>query len=361
MFCAPPGPDDAAVLESAGSSAASYLLAVGSLDPRKNLPLLAQAYAALSDEERAAHPLVVVGGGAGIFRSEQISWPAEVVDAGYVSDDELRALYAGCRAVVFVSLAEGFGLPLVEAAAAGAGSLRHLRPRRCSAGSAARTPRTTSTRRPSTASPPVCGAWRSSSVPGVDLARFAWDDSARRVAELCQAVGSGTAVTPWSDSTAGSPVPAPARPHAGEDRSVSLHDVEPRAPRVAVVLASAGRPHAARPGSASVQRPDAVNPSPASCPFPTPRACPTTRSLLEGWAVVTGTRGLAAQRNAGMDAVPDADLVAFFDDDAVVRADYLARAVDFLGRAPRGRRAHGPRPRRRRGHRRDRRGGAPRP
>ena len=40
--------------------------------------------------------------------------------AGYVSDDDLAELYANARGVVFPSLAEGFGLPLVEAAASGA-------------------------------------------------------------------------------------------------------------------------------------------------------------------------------------------------------------------------------------------------
>ena len=43
--------------------------------------------------------------------------------------------------------------------------------------------------------------------------------------------------------------------------------------------------------------------------------------------IVTGSRGAAAQRNAAIDVVPDADLVFFFDDDAVVRPDYLSRGI----------------------------------
>lgn len=187
VFSAPSGPDDVAVLLSRGLASGSYLLAVGSLDPRKNLPLLARAYAALSDAERTTHPLVVVGGGAGIFRSEQISWPAEVVDAGYVSDDELRALYAGCRAVVFVSHAEGFGLPLVEAAASGAGSLviselpvfRWI----CGDGAHYVDPRSVES---------ITGGLRAAiedpRPPSMDLARFTWDRSAEIVAELCTSV-----------------------------------------------------------------------------------------------------------------------------------------------------------------------------
>lgn len=189
VFGTPAGDEDEAVLAARGLAHGTYLLAVGSLDPRKNLPALAHAYAALSDEERAAHPLVVVGGGAGIFRSERISWPAEVVDAGYVSDDELRALYAGAQAVVFVSWAEGFGLPLVEAAAAGAGSLviSDIPVFRWVCGDAAHyvdpgsVPAITAGLRAAIAAPVP---------PGIDLQRFDWDDSARLVHELCRTVAA---------------------------------------------------------------------------------------------------------------------------------------------------------------------------
>lgn len=61
---------------------------------------------------------------------------------------------------------------------------------------------------------------------------------------------------------------------------------------------------------------------------------PADRSILAGVRVVTGSRGLAAQRNAALRALTDIDVVAFFDDDAVPREDYLARAVEFLGRHP---------------------------
>jgi len=116
--------DDAdTVMDRLGVRGGSFLLTVGSLDPRKNLPALAQAYAALSSETRAQFPLVVVGGAAAIYRDESIAWPEGTIAAGYVSDDDLAVLYRGARAVVFPSLAEGFGLPLVEAAAAGAGGL----------------------------------------------------------------------------------------------------------------------------------------------------------------------------------------------------------------------------------------------
>jgi GT2 family glycosyltransferase len=62
-----------------------------------------------------------------------------------------------------------------------------------------------------------------------------------------------------------------------------------------------------------------------------PDATSVPESLGSAWTVVTGTRGLAAQRNAGIDALPDdIDLVFFFDDDAVVREDYLANALAWF-------------------------------
>ena len=104
-------------------------------------------------------------------------------------------------------------------------------------------------------------------------------------------------------------------------------------PRLAVVLASAGRPalleQALRCCTDQVGQPFTGVVS-----VPDEGSLPVDRALLDGWVVVTGARGLAAQRNAGMDAAPDADLVAFFDDDAVIRADYLARAVRFFEAHP---------------------------
>lgn len=97
-----------------------FLLTVGSRDPRKNLRRLLDAYGRLSPVERRAVPLVVVGGGHAAFGAEDLDVPDGVVELGYVSDADLAALYGAARGVVFPSLDEGFGLPIVEAAAAGA-------------------------------------------------------------------------------------------------------------------------------------------------------------------------------------------------------------------------------------------------
>jgi hypothetical protein len=52
------------------------------------------------------------------------------------------------------------------------------------------------------------------------------------------------------------------------------------------------------------------------------------------WQVVTGTRGLAGQRNAALAHIGDSDIVFFFDDDAVVRPDYVARGLEFFAAHP---------------------------
>jgi GT2 family glycosyltransferase len=51
-------------------------------------------------------------------------------------------------------------------------------------------------------------------------------------------------------------------------------------------------------------------------------------------ALLVYDRGLTAQRNAGLAAVPEADFVFFFDDDAVVRPDFVERGLDFFERHP---------------------------
>lgn len=101
-----------------GVPVGSYLLTVGSVDPRKNLRLLAEAYGNLPRALRADHPLVVVGGSGASFGRHHIEWPEGAVLPGYLSDRELGRLYRGAAAVVVPSLDEGFGLPLLEAAAA---------------------------------------------------------------------------------------------------------------------------------------------------------------------------------------------------------------------------------------------------
>lgn len=97
-----------------------YFLTVGSYEPRKNLERLLRAYLQYRQHNRAPLDLVIVGTGQwGNFNvSEFIAqnqMQANVHLIRGVDDSVLRSLYANARALVMVSLYEGFGLPLVEA------------------------------------------------------------------------------------------------------------------------------------------------------------------------------------------------------------------------------------------------------
>ena len=102
-----------------------YLLAVGTLEPRKNLGTLVAAYGRLSQRERARMPLVIAGGaGWG-----DVGFPKQTSEfvregslrfLGMVPDARLRDLYEGAAALLFPSIYEGFGMPVVEAMSCGA-------------------------------------------------------------------------------------------------------------------------------------------------------------------------------------------------------------------------------------------------
>lgn len=97
-----------------------YVLFLGNLEPRKNLGLLVRAHAAARRADPSIPRLVLVGP-AGWGDRWQGSPPDErdVVLAGYLDDADLHAVVAGAAAVCMPSRYEGFGLPVLEALAAG--------------------------------------------------------------------------------------------------------------------------------------------------------------------------------------------------------------------------------------------------
>ena len=97
-----------------------FLLAVGTIEPRKNYLRLLAAYRILK-ERCVAPPLVVVGQVGWAYGSALDELRAEpgVRLLGHVDDPTLRGLYQGAAALAFPSLYEGFGLPLLEAMAEG--------------------------------------------------------------------------------------------------------------------------------------------------------------------------------------------------------------------------------------------------
>jgi len=100
-----------------------YLLAVGNFLPHKNLSRLVEAYGVLPATLREGVRLVLAGtpGGHGPARPVDPAALARpgVVLPGFIAPEELPALYAGAIALVCPSLAEGFGLPVLEAMACG--------------------------------------------------------------------------------------------------------------------------------------------------------------------------------------------------------------------------------------------------
>jgi len=112
------------VLTKHGLSYQGYSLYVGTIEPRKNLDVLLDAYALLPLAVRQQWPLILIGyqGWRSEYLHERIKAAASEGWArylGFVDADELPLIYAGARVFVFPSLYEGFGLPVLEAMASG--------------------------------------------------------------------------------------------------------------------------------------------------------------------------------------------------------------------------------------------------
>lgn len=111
-----------------------FVLAVGTVEPRKNLTTLLRAFEEVarandeqcdSDERPRRLTLVVAGREGWLTRDLRAQVEASPVGervrfTGYVSDEDLRALYSTCLVFVYPSIYEGFGLPPVEAMSCGA-------------------------------------------------------------------------------------------------------------------------------------------------------------------------------------------------------------------------------------------------
>lgn len=97
-----------------------YLLYMGTIEPRKNLVRLIQAFDWLKRERKIPHQLVLAGGDG--WKTEEIHRAAETAQfaneirfTGYLSSKEKNTLYQNADLMVFPSLYEGFGMPPLEA------------------------------------------------------------------------------------------------------------------------------------------------------------------------------------------------------------------------------------------------------
>ena len=119
-----PGPGDLPELRGRLGLPKRYLLHLGTLEPRKNLPALLDAWAQLDQATRDEAKLVFAGGtgwGSRDYWRRMLThdMSAEVLTTGYIDDAVAAALLAGAEAVVIPSFYEGFGLPILEAMACG--------------------------------------------------------------------------------------------------------------------------------------------------------------------------------------------------------------------------------------------------
>jgi glycosyltransferase involved in cell wall biosynthesis len=98
-----------------------YLLHVGTIEPRKNLENLLDAYSQLSPEIKTSYALVLAGGRG--WKDEAImqrianlqTQKLDIIMTGYTSESEKNALYANAACLVMASHYEGFGMPILEA------------------------------------------------------------------------------------------------------------------------------------------------------------------------------------------------------------------------------------------------------
>jgi glycosyltransferase involved in cell wall biosynthesis len=122
---APPPPGAVSGLERAGAiRGGEYVLFVGTLEPRKNIARLVAAFEVLA-AERPDLRLVLAGAPGWRYgpigrRIDDSPLRDRIIIAGYVGENDLRALIANCAAFAYVSLYEGFGMPVLDALALGA-------------------------------------------------------------------------------------------------------------------------------------------------------------------------------------------------------------------------------------------------
>jgi glycosyltransferase involved in cell wall biosynthesis len=104
----------------------NFLFAVGTLEPRKNLSLLVKAFAEVTQARSDTTTQLVIAGARGwlsgsLFAAiEESPVRDRILLTDYLHDEDLRALYSSCRAFIYSSVYEGFGLPPLEAMACGA-------------------------------------------------------------------------------------------------------------------------------------------------------------------------------------------------------------------------------------------------
>lgn len=290
------------VVSAIGGRGRQFVLALASRAKHKNLGLLAKVAEALD----GLHiDIVVAGGSDGIFASDLLEELPNVLLVGRVSDEDLAYFLKHALCLVFPSMTEGFGLPIVEAMALGCPVVASdcaSMPEVCGTAALMASPF-----RPDKWIGHIEALKRSDLLKGElrgrgleQVRNFSWTNTAAGYRELLQNPARGLAQHRLRSSNA-----------------LSL----------AVVIATRGRPAVV---SATVRhllatqtvRPDTlvvscVDVNDAGDLISDPRV-----------TIVTGRPGLAAQRNLALTNLPpETDVVVFFDDDFVAHRNWLASAA----------------------------------
>jgi glycosyltransferase involved in cell wall biosynthesis len=119
---APPSAADIAAFRQRTGLPERFILFIGTLEPRKNLPNLLEAYARIANDTDA--PLIIGGGKGWLYdeifaKAEQLNLGNKIRFAGFIDDADLPLWYAAATVFTLPSLYEGFGIPLIEAMACG--------------------------------------------------------------------------------------------------------------------------------------------------------------------------------------------------------------------------------------------------
>ena len=99
-----------------------YLLYLGTIEPRKNIANLVEAYSKLSSKIKEKYPLVLAGGGG--WNDEEIKSAinkarndSHIIQTGYIEEKDVPAIYSGAEIFLYPSHFEGFGMQILEAMA----------------------------------------------------------------------------------------------------------------------------------------------------------------------------------------------------------------------------------------------------